>query len=87
MPQFGFQSPGLPLGVPPDRRTSANGRVVMLHLAGARGRNQLSQWFAPDAREREVDDIGVAEEVIKKGLDRFQRIGSAELKENYPHTP
>ena len=59
----------------------------MLHLARARGRNQLGQGFTADAGKREVDDIGIAEEVVQKRFDRFQRVGSTELKENYPHTP
>ena len=73
--------------MPPDGRASADGGVVMLHFARARGRNQFGQGFTPDAREREVDDVGVAEEIVKKRFDRFQRVGSTELKENYPHTP
>src|SRR5271165_361042 len=85
--QLGLQRTRLLFGVPPDRRASANSGVVMLHLARARSRNQLGQRFAPDAGEREVDNIGVAEQVIQKRFDRFQRVGSAELKENYPHTP
>jgi hypothetical protein len=60
---------------------------VVLHFARARSRNQLGERFAPDAGEREVNNIGVAEKVVQKGFDRFQRVGSAELKENYPHTP
>ncbi len=87
MAQFALQSAGLPLRMSPDGRASADGGVVMLHLAGARGRDQLGQGFPPDAGKREVNDVGVAEEVIQKRFDRFQRVGSTELKENYPHTP
>jgi hypothetical protein len=59
----------------------------MLNLAGAGGRDQLGQGLAPDAGKREINDIGVAKEVVQKRFDRFQRVGSTELKENYPHTP
>src|SRR4029077_2192032 len=59
----------------------------MLHLASARGRNQLGQRFTADAGEREVDDIGIAEKVIEGRMDGLQRVGSTELKERYPHTP
>ena len=85
--QFGFQSKRLPLCVAADRRASANGRVMMLHLARPRSGDEFGQGLTTDASEREVDNVGVAKEVVKKGFDRFQRVGSTELKENYPHTP
>src|SRR5579859_8087923 len=59
----------------------------MLDFARARGRNYFGESFTPDAGEGKVDNVGVAEEVVKKRFDRFQRVGSTELKENYPHTP
>src|ERR1700728_3966568 len=85
--QLRFQRLRLPLRESPDRRASANRRVVMLHLAGPRRRNQFCKRFAPDARKREVNNIGVAKEIKKKWLYRSQRIGPAELKQNYSHTP
>src|SRR5579862_3539410 len=60
---------------------------MMLDLAGAGGGNQLGEGFAADAGKREVNNVGVAEKVIKERFDGFQRVGSTELKENYPHTP
>ena len=71
----------------PDGRAAADGRVVVLHLARAGGRDELGQGLASDAGKREVNNVGVAEEVVQKRFDRFQRVGSTELKENYPHTP
>src|ERR1700730_2104528 len=71
----------------PCGRASSNGGVVVLYLACACGGNQFGQGFPSDAGEREVNDIGVAEEVVQKRFNRFQRVGSTELKENYPHTP
>ncbi len=73
--------------MPPNGRASANGRVVMLHFTGARGGDQLRQRLAADSGKREVNDIGIAKQIVKKGLNRLQRVGSAKLKENYPHTP
>ena len=60
---------------------------MMLHLAGASGGNQLGQRFASETRKREVNNIGVAKEIKKKWFYRSQRIGPAELKQNYSHTP
>src|ERR1039457_2840855 len=60
---------------------------MVLHLARARSRNQFGQRLTAYAGKREVNNIGVAKEVIQKRFDRFQRVGSTELKENYPHTP
>ena len=59
---------------------------MMLHFTGACGRNQFGERLAPDAGKGKVNDIGVAEEVIKERFYRSQRVGPAELKQNYPHT-
>jgi len=59
---------------------------VVLHLARSRRRNQFGQGPAPDASEREVNNIGIAEKVIKERFDLFQPLRSAQLKENYTHT-
>jgi hypothetical protein len=60
---------------------------MMVDFFGARGGNQLRQRASPDAGEREIDDIGIAKEVEKKGLNGIQRIGSSELEQDYPQTP
>src|ERR1700689_4078254 len=85
--QFGLKRPRLPFRVPPDRRTAADGGVVVLPFARARSRNQLGKRLASDAGEREVNNVRVAEKVVQKRFDRFQRVGSAQLKEDYPHNP
>ena len=51
--QLGLERQRLPFGEAPDGRASANRRIVVLHFAGARGRNQFCQRFASDAGERE----------------------------------
>jgi hypothetical protein len=53
---------------------------MMLYLACASSGDQFGQGFTPNAREREVDDIGIAEEVVQEWFDSFQRVGSTELK-------
>src|SRR5579863_6464338 len=85
--EFAFACARLPFGIRPDRRPYANGCVVVLDHPRASPCNQLCKRLGAKAGKREVNDIGIAEEVIKKRLDRFQRVGSAELKENYPYTP
>src|ERR1700691_1018650 len=84
--KFSLERPRLPLSEAADRRASANGCVMMLHFARACGRNKFGQRFSPDAGERKVNNIGIAEKVIKERLYRSQRIRTAQLKQNYPHT-
>ena len=84
--QFRFQTQRLLLGKPPDRRASADGCIVMLYFAGARGRNQFGQSFTAEPGKRKVNNIGIAEKVIKERLYRSQRIRPAQLKQNYSHT-
>src|SRR6476659_9940475 len=60
---------------------------MMSDFFGAGGGDQLGERAAPDAGEREVNDIRVAKQVIKKRLDGFQRVGSSKLEQNYPQTP
>ncbi len=85
--EFALQGPRLPFGIATDGRAAADGRIVMLHLAGPSRRDQFGQRLPSDTGKREVNNVGVAKEVVKKWFDRFQRVGSTELKENYPHTP
>src|SRR5215475_1955347 len=65
----GFQSPRLTFRETPDRGTAADHRIVMFDFFGAGGRDQLRKRTPPDAGEREVDDVGIAKQVIKKRLD------------------
>ena len=76
IPKRSLQSSGLPLGIGADRRPAADAGVVMLHLAGACRGNQLGQGLAPDAGKWEVNNIGVAEEVIQERFYGFQRVRS-----------
>jgi hypothetical protein len=60
---------------------------VALHLARSRRRNQFGQGSTPDASKGEINNIGIAEKVIKKWFDRFQTVWSPQLKQNYTQTP
>ena len=84
--ELGLERPGLQFGEPADGRSSPNGRVVVLHLARSRRRNQFCQGPTPDTSKGEVNNVGIAEKVIKKGFDFFQPAWSAQLKQNDTHT-
>src|SRR5438094_3456845 len=60
---------------------------MMLNFFVAGGGNQLIQRISCEADEGKINDIGVTEEIKKERFDRFQRIGPAELEENYTHSP
>src|SRR5216683_44544 len=85
--QFFLQGAGLLLGEAPDRRRPADRLIVMPHLFGARGRNQLGQRLSSDAGEGKIDDVGIAEKIEKKRLDRLRRVGAAKLEQNYTYSP
>src|SRR5436853_7357260 len=60
---------------------------MMLNFFGAGRGNQLRQRLASDAGKRKINNVWVTEEIKKERFDRFQRIGPAELEENYTHSP
>src|SRR6266550_4520250 len=60
---------------------------MMLNFFRARARNQLRQRLAAQAGEREVDDIGIAKKIKKERFDCVQRVGAAELEQNYAYSP
>src|SRR5580698_10322656 len=84
--QLCFEREGLLLGEAADGRASADRGVVVLHFMGAGGRNEFGKRLSPDAGEGKINDIGIAEEVIKKRFDRSQGVRTTQLKQNYPHT-
>jgi hypothetical protein len=55
------------------------------HVARACGRNQARQRLPRDTRKGKVDDIGIAKQIIKEGLDGFERIRPAKLEKNDPY--
>src|SRR5580704_17224599 len=84
--EFGLESQRLALSEVAYRRAAADSSVMMLYCSSARSRNELGESLAADSSKREVDNVGIAEKVIKKRLDRSQRIRPAQLKQNYHHT-
>ena len=82
--EFGLERRRLPPGVLEDRAAAADFRVVMRHVFGTGCGDQPRQGLAGDACKWEIDDVGIAEQVVQERLDIFQAIGPTELKENHP---
>jgi hypothetical protein len=49
----------------------------MGHMLGAARRDELGERQAGNPGEGKVDDVGVAEEVVEKRLDRLEGVGKA----------
>jgi hypothetical protein len=56
-----------------------------LDSPGTPRRDESSQRLAGQPSKREVDDIGIAEEVIEERLDRLKGVRPAQLEEDYPY--
>src|SRR5581483_8784057 len=80
--QLGFQRRRLLLGVPANGRSAADHFVMMRNFLRSRGRDQAREGPPPEAREGEINDVGIAEEVIEERLNRLERLRSAELEEH-----
>jgi hypothetical protein len=48
---------------------------MLPHVPRARGRNQARQRLPRNARERKIDDIRIAEEIVEKRLDGLSESG------------
>ena len=57
---------------------------MMRHVFGAPRRDQPRQRLPGDARERKIDDVRIAEQIVKERLDRFEGIRPTQLKKNDP---
>jgi len=60
---------------------------MMLDLSGACAGDQLGQRSTADASEWEVNNIGVTKQIEKERLDGLQRVGPAQLEQNYAYAP
>jgi hypothetical protein len=58
---------------------------MMPHVPRSRARNQARQRLPRNARERKVDDIRIAKQIVKKRLDGLEGIRPAKLKKNHPY--
>ena len=67
--KLGLERPRLPRRYLADRRLTADLLIVRAHFGGAAGRYEACQGFAGQAGKGEVDDVGVAKQVIEKGFD------------------
>jgi len=61
--------------------------IMVLDLFGASGGDQFGQWSTANSCEWEVNNVRIAEKVEKKRLNGLQRVGSAELEQDYPQAP
>ena len=80
-----FQGRGLPPCQIQNRRPFADPCVVLLHAGGAAPRNGPRQRAPEEKCQREVDDIGIAKQVVEKRFHRRKRIGASELQEHDAH--
>src|SRR6476660_5738587 len=60
---------------------------MVLNFFGARAGYQFRQRLAAQTGEREVDDVGIAKKIKKERFDCVQRVGAAELEQNYTYSP
>src|SRR5581483_1194573 len=82
--QHGLERRRLAPGVFQNRTAPADLGIVMLHVARPRRGNQFRQRLARDSREWEIDNVGVAKQVIKERFDTLQRVRAAQLEQHYP---
>jgi hypothetical protein len=85
--QSELQRPRLLIGKASNGRTSADNRIMMAHLAGARSRDQFGQRTATEASKGKVNNVGIAEQIKEEWLNGIKRVGAPELKKNYACTP
>ena len=57
---------------------------MVADFAGSAFGNEFREHGAGDLGEREVDDVGIAEEVIEERLDGIEAIRPAKLEEDDP---
>ena len=82
--EFRLQRPRLPRRHLADGRLAADFLIVLADFARAPRGNQPRQGLARQPRKREVDDVGVAKQVIEKRFDGVERVGPAQLKQYHP---
>ena len=58
---------------------------MMPHVPRPRRGDQPRQRLPRNARERKVDDIRIAEKIVKERLDGVQGIRPTQLKKNDPY--
>jgi hypothetical protein len=66
-----------------DWASAADFAVVVGDLLGAAGSDQAREGLARDAGERKIDNIWVAEDVVKEVLNSRDRIRTAQLEKDH----
>src|SRR3989475_9563773 len=77
-----FQSAGLAFGKVADGRLAANGIVMFANDTRTAVGDPPREGTPRQPATEEIDDVGIAEKIVEERLDRFGRIGSAELEED-----
>src|SRR5205085_11168847 len=62
------------------RRLAANVAVMVRHMLGPPRRDQSRQRLPCNLREREINDVRIAKQIVEKGLNGRERVGPAQLK-------
>src|SRR5215472_17827663 len=82
-PQDALEGNGLARCVLEDWASAADFAVVVGDLLGAAGSDQAREGLARDAGERKIDNIWVAEDVVKEVLNSRDRIRTAQLEKDH----
>src|SRR4029077_1383974 len=77
-----FERARLLLGKATDRRSSADRGVALRSNFRAGRRNQFRKRLAREKRAGEIDDVGIAEEIVEEWLDGSDRVRTSQLEQN-----
>ncbi len=66
-----------------DGRTSADGGVMFADDLRTLSGDEFCERLAGESGAHEIDDFGIAEKIIEEGLDGGERVGAAQLEEDY----
>ena len=81
--QLLLQGGGLALRQLDDGGTPTDLGVALPHFGGAIARHQTRQGAARQPGQREVNDVGIGEQVVEEGLHGVEGVGAAELKQHH----
>ena len=81
--QLAFQGAGLCGGIFENRRFAPDLCIVTLDFPGSVGGNQFRQGLSGNFGKREVDDIGIAKQVIEERFNGLHRIRTSQLEKHH----
>ena len=86
-PELPLERRRLPLREFAQRGLPSYAGIVLTDLCRSARSDQPRHGRACQPRKREINNVRVREEVIEKGLDRFERVRPAQLKQHHAHRP